>query len=90
MAVEPTLKITPINLAKKTFRVTATYTDSADPENPKVIPTITAILSTTSQKLAVLATIDASYKALLIRETNIATLIGDMETSGAANLKARL
>jgi len=90
MAVEPTLKITPIELAKKKYRVVATYTDSADPENPIMIPPITAILDTNAQKLAVLVGIHATYEAILTEKIDNAAVIGDMEKTGAANLKARL
>jgi len=88
--VEPTLKITPINWAKKTFSVVATYTDSEDPDNPKIISVSTAILDTQERKLGVLDSIADSYQSLLIKDTNMAALINDAETNGAANLKARL
>lgn len=84
------LKITEQDVSKKQVNVVATYTDSNDPTNTKIVNIDTAIIATSAQQLAVLDVVHAHYEAQVTKATAIAAFIADLETSGAANLKARL
>ena len=90
MAVTVGLKITVLDVARREVNVTATYTDAADPNNPKIITVQNALIATAAQKGAVLDNIEAHYNALLTRDAAVAAFIADLETAGAANLEARL
>jgi len=79
------IKITPLNIEKKEARITATRT-----EGESVFTTsTTARLNTAANKTAALDAIWSDWQRYQEKQTNIASIIGDLETSGAANLDAR-
>ena len=80
-----TIKIAPINIGEKTARIQATRTEGED-----VFTTATdAMLDTDQHKTDALDAIWSDWQRYLTNQTNIATLISDLETAGAANLDAR-
>lgn len=85
-----TLKITPQDVAERKAGIVATYSDSGDPTNTKTVNIDTAVLETGGQQLAELDNIHEHYQAQVTRDAAIAAWIADLETTGAANLQARL
>ena len=80
-----TIKITPINIGTKEVSITATRT-----EGESVFTTsTTATLDTAANKTAALDAIWSDWQRYQTKQTNIASIIGDLETSGASNLDAR-
>ena len=82
-----TLKITPINIGTKEVSVTATRTDDAT--QAVFTTTTTGKVDTAQNKTAILDAIWSDWQREITKQTNIASILGDLETSGAANLQAR-
>jgi len=79
------IKITPINIVTKEVRITATRTEGES----VFTTTTTARLNTQANKIAALDAIWSDWQKYQTKQTNIASIIGDLEVSGAANLDAR-
>lgn len=80
------IKITPINIGTKEVRINATRTDI---DESVFTTTTTATIDTTANKTAALDAIWSDWQRYKAKQTNIASIIGDLEVSGAANLDAR-
>lgn len=80
-----TLKITPIDIGKKEVSVTATRTVGES----VFTTTTTGKVDTAQNKTAILDAIWSDWQRYQTKQTNIATILGDLETAGAANLDAR-
>ena len=89
MAITWDTKITVINAATKEISLTATRTDSIDPNNPKTYTVSRAVIETGPQKIAVMDEVWAKYQADLAKESNLAGVIGSLEADANANLEAR-
>ena len=82
-----TLKITPIDIGKKEVRVSATRTDDVD--QSVFTTTTTGKVDTAENKLAILDAIWSDWQRYQTNQTNIASILGGLETAGAADLDAR-
>jgi len=80
-----TIKIMPINIGNKEVRITATRTEGES----VFTTTTTATIDTPANKTAALNAIWSDWQRYQTKQTNIASIIGDLEVSGAANLDAR-
>lgn len=89
MAITWDTKITVINVFTKEISLIATRTDSTDPTNPKTYTVPRAVIDTAAQKIAVMDEVWAKHQAALAKESNLAGLIGSLETDANANLEAR-
>jgi len=89
MAINWDIKITVLDVARKTVRVTATRTDDADPDNPRTYTILSANIATAEQKVNVLDNIWQQHQADLARQAAIDAFVGDLETAANANLEAR-
>jgi len=81
------LTITPINISEKTVSVSATRTDDAD--GSTFTTKTTGKVNTAANKNAILDAIWSDWQKYSTRQTNIASMIGDLEETGASNLEAR-
>ena len=96
MAVTWKVDITPIDLARKEVRVSATRTetDTTDPENIIVLSVethtvLSVIIDTTAQKLAVMDQIWEMHLADVAKQAQIAAIVDALEVQAVANLEAR-
>jgi len=81
------LTITPISISEKTVKVSATRTDDTDEST--FTTTTTGKVDTAANKTAILDAIWSDWQKYSTRQTNIASMIGDLESSGVSNLEAR-
>jgi len=89
MAVTWDVKITVLDVSKKAVSVTATRTDDAKPEKPKVYSVLYAVIDTTEQKIAVMDNIWAQHQSSINRDAQISAFVGNLELQANANLEAR-
>ena len=81
------LKITPKSIEEKAVSVSATRTDDTD--GSTFTTTTTGKVDTAENKTAILDAIWSDWQKEQTKQTNIASMIGDLETAGASNLEAR-
>jgi len=81
------LKITPINISEKTVSVSATRTDDTD--GSTFTTKTTGKVDTADDKTAILDAIWSDWQKYSTKQTNIASMIGDLESAGKSNLEAR-
>ncbi len=88
MAITWTVKITPVNISRKIVRISATRTDDV------LLTTFTAgmlnaDISTQQKKNEALDILWAKYQTQAARQSQIDSIIGDLETLASQNLEGR-